>query len=116
MTTPLWAIGLVVIASVFGSAGTLFLKLGANNIKKSIRSVVLNKDLIFGVLLYGLSAIFFLAGLKYGELSIIYPMSSLSYVFGALFSVQFLKEKMNSWKYAGMALILLGAFFIGLGA
>jgi multidrug transporter EmrE-like cation transporter len=116
MATELWAVGLVIFATVIGAFGALFFKLGADRLHRQIRTVMNNWRLFVGVFLYGLSAIFFLIGLKGGELSVLYPVVSLGYVWICLFSIKFLNEKMNLWKWAGIVLILFGVSLIGLGA
>jgi drug/metabolite transporter (DMT)-like permease len=116
MTTELWAAGLVILATFIGAVGALFFKLGADKLHRQLRSIITNWKLFIGVGLYGISAVIFLAGLKGGELSVLYPLSSLTYIWITLCSIKFLGEKMNRWKWAGIALILIGVSLIGVGA
>lgn len=116
MTTELWAAGLVILATFIGAFGALFFKLGANNLHRQLRAIITNWKLFIGVGLYGISAVIFLSGLKGGELSVLYPLSSLTYIWITLFSIKFLDERMNRWKWAGILLILVGVSFIGMGA
>ncbi|MFH1064830.1 MAG: EamA family transporter [Candidatus Woesearchaeota archaeon] len=116
MATELWAAGLVIFATFIGAFGALFFKLGADRLHRQFKSIITNTRLFIGVALYGLSTIFFLAGLKGGELSVLYPLASLGYAWTVLLSIKILKEKMNLWKWSGIGFILLGVVFIGLGA
>ena len=108
----------ITIACIIGSIGALLLKLGASKFKKFHRlwllQIIKNYQLILGVLMYGLSTVFFLMALRLGELSVVYPLSSLSYIFIAILSMYFLKEKMNWYKWAGIAFIILGVILVKL--
>ncbi|MBN2421710.1 EamA family transporter [Candidatus Woesearchaeota archaeon] len=106
------AILLVSIATLIGSAGALFLKLGSAKVKFSIKELIKNFNLLLGLFLYCFSTIFYIISLKMGELTIIYPLTSLSYIWTALLSKKFLKEKLNIFKWTGILLIIAGIYFI----
>ena len=55
-------------------------------------------------------------GIKHGELSVLYPMVSLANVWTLAWSRLFFKEPITRGKTMGLLLILIGVFFIGLGA
>jgi len=114
--TSLFAVSLVLIATIIGAFGALFLKYGAEKLTRSNKWTFINIRLVFGVFLYGLSSIFFLIALKNGELSVLYPLTSLSYVWISLLSIKMLNEKMNFFKWLGIAAILIGVSLIGLGS
>lgn len=116
METSLWAALTVVIATLIGSVGALFLKYGANKLSRDLRKLVKNHDLFMGVLCYGVSTVIFIVALRFGDLSVLYPITSLTYVWIALLSVKYLNEKMNFFKYAGIFSILVGVTLIGLGS
>lgn len=116
MTTSLFAVGLVFVATIIGAFGALFLKYGANTMtRKSVLSF-LNTRLLIGVFFYGLSSVFFLIALKNGELSVLYPLTSLSYIWISLLSIKMLGEKMNFYKWLGICAILVGVTLIGFGS
>jgi drug/metabolite transporter (DMT)-like permease len=77
--------------------------------------MIFNVRLILGVGLFLLSSYFFVLGVKHGELSVLYPLVSLSYIWALLWSRLFFKEPFTKNKLAGLALILVGIAFIGLG-
>lgn len=106
---------LVFMASVVGSFGAVFLKLGALRVTKSIWSFI-NLKLAFGVALFLGSSVFYTWGIKGGQLSVLYPMVSLGYIWTLVWSRLFFKEVINAQKYTGLGLILLGVFFVGLGS
>jgi multidrug transporter EmrE-like cation transporter len=116
MATPLWAIALMLSAQVIGALGAIGLKVGADRFSLNPLKLVRNPAVFFGLMGYGLAVILGLIALKAGELSVIYPMVSFVHVLVPLFSVWFLKEKMNFWKWSGIGLIIAGVSAIGLGS
>ena len=113
--TPLSSILLVLLASLIGSFGAVFLKLGAAHLNRGFR-YILNWQLGFGVALFVGSSIPFLMGLRHGELSVLYPMVSLSYVWALFWARLVFNEPLTKQKFAGLGLVLVGVFFLGLGS
>jgi hypothetical protein len=62
------------------------------------------------------SSVFYAFGIKGGELSVLYPMVSLGYIWTLLWSKLFFNEPFTRNKFLGLGLILLGVFFVGLGS
>ena len=116
MKTELWAIALVLTATTLGSFGPLFLKKASGRITLNIKTIFTNWQLLAGLSFYALGTILFIPALKGGELSVLYPLVALSYVWVSLLSIKFLGEKMTKLKWLGIALILMGISLIGLGA
>ncbi len=116
LTTPASSIGLVLIASFIGSFGAVFLKSGACRLHRQWHTVLLNWRLAAGVVAFLISSLFFVAGVKNGELSVLYPMVSLGYVWTMLWSKLFFGEPFTRGKFFGLAMILLGVTFLGLGS
>lgn len=112
--TPLSSILLVLTASLIGSVGAVFLKMGAEPLKYGFRHVF-NLKLAAGVALFLGSSVFYLMGIRKGELSVLFPMVSLSYVCGLFWSRLLFGEQLTKAKFLGLALILAGVIFIGLG-
>lgn len=116
IATPVSSMLLVLTASFVGSFGAVFLKSGANRLRVNLRDLLRNYRLALGVGLFLLSSYFFVLGVRRGELSVLYPMVSLGYVWTMLWSRIFFGEPVTRHKCAGLLLILLGIAFIGLGA
>lgn len=106
---------LVFCASIVGSFGAVFLKLGAMRLNKSVWSFV-NSRLILGVGLYLGSSLIYALGVRGGQLSVLYPIVSLGYVFTLVWSKLFFDEPLTRYKVAGLSLILVGVFLVGMGA
>jgi len=110
--TQLWAMGLVIAAAILGALGQLNFKLGSDNLSLKIRDLLRNRYLFIGVILYGISTVMFIVSLKGGELSVLYPLVATSYIWAILLAKKFLNEKINIYKWAGVAMIILGVAFI----
>ena len=107
---------LVLAASFLGSFGAVFLKSGAQKLRQGLRYLILNLRLGAGVALFLGSSAFYVLGLKRGEVSVLYPMVSLANVWTLAWSRLFFKEPITRAKTMGLLLIMVGVFFIGLGA
>jgi undecaprenyl phosphate-alpha-L-ara4N flippase subunit ArnE len=114
-TTPLSSMALVLIASFIGSFGAVMLKSGAHRLSGGWQSIVLNYHLAAGVALFLLSSVFYMLGVRQGELTILYPMVSLGYIWTLFWSRLFFREPLTRNKFIGLGLILVGIVFLGLG-
>jgi len=115
MKTELWAVAVILGASVIGSFGSVYLKKGSNKLEFSLGKLARNFELFWGLALFVLSSVFFIIGLKGGELSVLYPMVSVGYIWITLLSMKMLGEGMNKYKAAGIFFIVIGVGLIGLG-
>jgi len=113
--TELWAILLILGATWIGAFGSIFLKLGSNKLEFRLDKILRNRELFLGLFLFVFSSVFFIIGLRGGELSVLYPLVAASYIWISFLSVKMLCEKMNKHKWAGIILIVLGVSLIGLG-
>jgi uncharacterized membrane protein len=113
MKTQLWAITLVVLATFGGSWGALLLKMSVDEIHLSLRNILRSRRIILSVTLYVLSSLPFIWALRGGELSVLCPMGSLSYVWITGISHIFLKEQIGLLKIIGVSLIVIGVVVIG---
>jgi undecaprenyl phosphate-alpha-L-ara4N flippase subunit ArnE len=106
---------LVFTASLVGSFGAVFLKKGAARLDGSILSF-LNGELFMGVSLFLGSSVFYALGIRGGQLSVLYPMVSLGYLWTLLWARLFFNEPLTAVKFLGLGLILLGVCFVGMGS
>ena len=106
---------LVLGASVIGSFGAVFLKFGAARITRNPLSF-LNLPLALGVTLYLGSSVFYFLGIRGGQLSILYPLVSLGYIWTLIWARIFFKESLTRQKIMGLGLILMGVVLVGMGA
>ncbi|MDQ2840041.1 MAG: hypothetical protein M3Y72_03185 [Acidobacteriota bacterium] len=115
MRTPLSSILLILVSSFFGSFGAVFLKLGAEHLRGSLARLFTNYWLATGIVLYLLSSIFYIMGVSQGQLTVLYPMVSLGYIWAILWARIFFKEPFTLAKVAGLALIIFGVSLINFG-
>ena len=116
MKTPLLSIILVLLGCLIGSFGPLMFKLGADKLVFNLKKLLTNYYLYFGIFFYAVGTVLFIAALRKGELSVLYPLVATSYIWVSFLSIKFLGEKMNIHKWLGIIFIITGALFIGLGS
>lgn len=109
----------MLISTCIGSVGSIFLKKGAEHFHirlnfKGIINIFKNWKIILGLVLYALSTVAFIYLLRFEELSMLYPITSISYIFITIFSAIFLKEHINKYKVLGVILIVVGVVFVTL--
>lgn len=111
------SIVLIIIGTIIGSFGSLYLKKGSDKFKIfEIHKTIKHQNIIKGFLLYGISVIIYVIALSNADLSLVYPFVSLGYVWVALLSFKLLKEKITKYKIIGISIIVLGVILVGLGA
>src|SRR5258707_1768501 len=106
----------VFTAGFFGSFGAAFLKAGAGRLQFNAVSILKNWRLAAGIVAYLVSSVFFVRGIAVGELSVLYPMVALGYMWTILWSRLFFCEPFTWGKLGGLGLIFTGLAFLGLGA
>jgi len=106
------AIIVVLFDTIIGAFGSLYLKKGASKLSRNFRKVLGNYELFFGIFLYVLSMIIYIGALQYENLSVLFPVVSLTYVWVSLLSVKFLNENMNKYKWMGILIIILGVILV----
>jgi drug/metabolite transporter (DMT)-like permease len=113
--TPLSSMLLVLSASFIGSIGMVFLKKASKHLHQGFLNIVSVNSAI-GVTLFVLSSVVYLTGIRNGQLSVLYPMVSLSYVWAMFWARLVFNEPLTKQKFAGLGLVLIGVFFLGLGS
>ncbi len=104
--TLLTGVGLMVMGTVVAAVGALYLKKGAAVF--SLKTVHKNYALMAGVFGYGLSMLLAIPALKFGHLNILFPITSLSYVWSLLLSKVVLDEAITSRRVIGVLLVVCG--------
>lgn len=99
--------------------GQTLWKIGLSNItfSKSIASIIkifFNPYIFSGLILYVAATLAWFYVLKNGELSKVYPLQSLCYIFSALIALFIFKENISIYRWLGIILIMGGASLIAL--
>ncbi len=103
-------------ASFVGSFGAVFLKIGAGRIQRNLIALATNWRLAMGIAFYLLSSVFYVRGVRQGELSVLYPMVSLGSVWTLAWSRLFLQEPLTRTKLLAVGLIVAGMVLLWLGS
>lgn len=80
----------------------------------SLVKLFLNPYIFGGLVIYGVATVIWLYILSKAELSLVYPLQSLSYVIAAIIAVLVFKENIPMTRWAGISLIIVGAYFVSL--
>lgn len=105
---------LVFCCTLIGAAAQVFFKLGATNIPAATPlQILMNPSLMLGYCLYGVSTMLLVLALRRGQLSILYPVISLTYVWVTILSLVVFRETMNVYKAIGLAVVMAGVAILG---
>jgi uncharacterized membrane protein len=106
---------LVFLCTLSGAAGQILGKIGMTHFTPNLFAIVTNVPLIGGYSLYGLNTLLMVLALRKGELSMLYPIIALTYVWVTLLSYTLLGEPPNLFKNCGIAMIVIGVAVLGSG-
>jgi multidrug transporter EmrE-like cation transporter len=110
------SIGLVFLCTLFGVAAQFLIKTSANALTEiTLAALLSNWALWMGLSMYGISTGLLILALRDGELSLLYPVISLTYVWVTILSVTVFNESVNVFKITGIAVICLGVALLGKG-
>lgn len=111
------------IGLVFESAGVVLLKKGmsqlgevktvnAAEIARVVKAGVTNSQILGGVLFEALFFICLLILMSKSDISFLWPLTALSFVFTTIAAMMFLREQVSPVRWAGVVLIMIGAALI----
>ncbi len=99
-------ISIMLVSALVTSLGVLFWKLSYTNGLKF---------LILGFAFYGIGAVLMIMAFRFGNLSVLHPFQSVSYLFAILFGLFILHEHINNIQFIGIIAIVAGVIMIGGG-
>jgi multidrug transporter EmrE-like cation transporter len=91
----------------------ILMKTGMEHFRPEPVALLTNLPLIAGYALYGINTVMLVMALREGELSVLYPIIALTYVWVTLVSYIRLHEPPNIYKNVGVTAIVLGVIVIG---
>ncbi len=111
------------IGLVFESTGVVLLKKGmtsigeiqslkAGEIARVVRAGATNGQILLGVFFEALFFACLLILMARSDISFLWPLTALSFVFATLAAILFLHEKVSAVRWAGVVLIMIGAALI----
>jgi len=114
--TKPWAIAVVILCTIFTSIGSTLLKTGANRLSFSIQGMISSYPIIFGLFFYFLGFLLLTTAFRHGELSVLFPFVSLSFIWVTITSFIFLNETITIFKILGVSAIVSGVILIGISS
>lgn len=119
--TSVSSIVLIVLCTVVGAAAQILMREGANYLPAAgsqgmALSLLTNWPLLAGYVCLGLNTGLLVLALRKGQLSVLYPIIALTYVWVAILSPMFFDDSMNALKVIGIGSIVLGVSLIGVGS
>ena len=114
------AIMIVLACTLLVAIGQYLIKLGANQLSHAgllatMIGIITIPQLFAGYCLYGVFTVMFVYALRHGELSILYPLIALGYVWVTITAVLAFHESMNPLKIVGLVVIIGGVGVLGWG-
>jgi len=110
------SIALVFGCTILGAAAQILIKTGAGNLHGAgALEMLQNIYLLAGYSLYGMSTVLLVLALRDGELSILYPVISLTFVWVTILSSVLFGEAITVNKLIGIAVIVAGVGVLGAG-
>jgi multidrug transporter EmrE-like cation transporter len=109
---------LVFICTLVSAAAQILMKMGADYsvAHTGIEGMMTNLPLLAGYALYGVATVLMVLAFKDGELGVLYPIISLSYVWVTLLSPAFFHDTITGFKVAGVLTIICGVAVLGRSA
>lgn len=112
------SLGLVFCCTVLGALAQVLMKSGVTTVEHPglaavLIGIVTNIRLFAGYALYGLSTLLLVLALREGELSLLYPVIALTYVWVTVLSFVLFHETVNPVKMIGIAIIVVGVTVLG---
>jgi drug/metabolite transporter (DMT)-like permease len=105
---------LVFICTILGAAAQILMKMGSAHMQHfDVVKVLTDWQLFSGYALYGINTLLLMLALRDGELSKLYPIIALTYVWVTVLSAYFFHEELTFWKLAGIAIIVAGVSVLG---
>ncbi|PYT24693.1 MAG: hypothetical protein DMG57_27640 [Acidobacteria bacterium] len=108
------SIALVFMCTLFGAGAQMLMKVGLSQMTHSgLTGYLTSLPLLGGYCLYGMNTVLMVFALRDGELSVLYPIIALTYVWVTILSVIFFHESLNIFKVSGIAVVVAGVAVLG---
>jgi multidrug transporter EmrE-like cation transporter len=110
---------MVLVCTIIGAAAQVFIKkgtaaLGDNpSMVEAALGIFTTPNLFAGYALLGISTVLLVLALRKGELSLLYPVLTLTYVWVTVLSMIIFHDSMNVFKVAGISVIIAGVAVLG---
>ena len=102
-------------ATLLSASAQILMKIGMRQFSPNPIALATNLPLIAGYALYGLFTLLMVLALREGDLSLMYPIISLSYVWVTALSYFIFHDTLSPLKLVGIAGIMAGVAMLGRG-
>lgn len=108
---------IVATCTIVGAIAQFLIKVGMSpgHFVPTVIGLITDVPLVAGYSCYGLFCLAMVLALREGELSMMYPIISLTYVWVTVLSYWLLKETPNLYKNLGILTIVIGVGVLGRG-
>ena len=115
------------LAILFGAIGDILLSKGMrsngeveirrlSDLPKNIRLAFRTPIILAGIIFMTFYFFSYIAALAYTDVSVANPLTALSYVLVTIYAAAAMRERVNPLRWTGVALVTLGAIFVGLSS
>jgi len=112
MATKLSGVLLVIVCTFITSYVHVLWKMIA---ARPYAEILLGREFWFGFVLLALGAAILITAFKHGDVSVLYPIISTSYIWVTLLSNYYFAEPITIYKWAGVAGVVIGLTVLGKG-
>jgi drug/metabolite transporter (DMT)-like permease len=105
------SIGVVMLKKGMGKIGEVK-KVSVSEVTRIVKAGATNGNILLGVFFEALFFVVLLILMSRSDISLLWPLTGLSFVFATVAAIIFLNEKVSSVRWAGVALIVAGAILI----
>lgn len=107
---------IVSCSTIISAAAQILMKIGMTRVTHlDPVALATNVPLLGGYILYGVFCLMMILCLRQGELSVVYPIISLAYIWVTLCSYFLFHDTLNPIKIMGIACVMLGVAVLGRG-
>ena len=114
MKTKAWAIGLVLFSTLLNTVAQISFKFASENFAFSFVGIIFNWPLLLGFGIYCVSAVLLIVSFRGGELSVLDPLQSASFVWTPLGAWLIVNEILTLMNVVGIGIIVSGILLMAL--
>lgn len=115
-------IGIILVAVATASGAQLLLRYGMRDATEGrglysvVRTAISSPEVLGGLAIFAISALFWLWALSKAPLSIVYPFNGLAFIVILVTSHYLLRERLSAFSIAGAVLVAVGIGLVAIGA
>ena len=104
---------LMVVCTLFLATSQFLMKTASERFSLSIEGILLNWPFLAGLVIAGLAAVIMTVAFKHGDMSLLFPIIALSFVWTTFIAAVVFGEHIGTFVYVGIWLIIMGVIVLG---